>query len=170
MYSWLLYKKRAHTACCSRRVPCQRCCPVQPGRAGPQTGTSPSSPRQRQSPLGCFVPTPTPLSRRQSPRGPSVVPVAWREPSGRWSRGSRRASPPRQRHPAARLGRGATPGRGDARAGNPPAPGHMPALRHCLQLLPLPSAPFLPPFPRGPNSRLCCSINIITIIILSLDT
>lgn len=36
-------------------------------------------------------------------------------------------------------------------------------------LLPLPSSPFLPPFPQGPNSQLCCSINT-TIIILSLDT
>lgn len=59
----------------------------------------------------------------------------------------------------------AIPGRGDSEAGNTSLP-----WTTAYRLLPLPSSPFLPPFPQGPNSQLCCSINIITIIILSLDT
>ena len=49
--------------------------------------------------------TPTPSSRCQNPGGPGVALVSWQEPSGRWSRSSQRASPPRQ-HPRAEVTEG----------------------------------------------------------------
>lgn len=60
--------------------------------------------------------------------------------------------------------------RGDSGREPCEGPGTNLSWSTAYSLLPLPSSPFLTPFPQGPNSQLCCSINIITIIILSLDT
>lgn len=160
-------RKEHKGSAASRRLLCQCCCPVVPGLDPLQTGTPPLSPTAVKL-SGCSVPTPAPFSHCQIPCRASVFLVARQEPLGRWSCSSQQASLPGQHHLATGLGCWAIPATGDSEAGALQGPWHNPALNHCLQTLP--SSPFLPPSPQGPNSQLCCSINIITIIILSLDT
>lgn len=168
MYRWLLQRKQYTTFTASRRLLLSFATPhgwgwLTADRHIPILSPQPCSGRAGKDALShpqLFQPLAKPS---QALRCPGV--------SARWSCGSQRASLLRQaspRHPPWPLGdswqrwlTGREPCKG---------PGTCLHWNTAYSLLPLPSSPFLPPFPRGPNSRLCCSINIITIIILSLDT